>query len=99
MPVNPADRSFTDDDLIALFSDPLTIPQRDVPAFMFDEGMGQRSVMLIRQALELHVTTAQEQGLVHEKSDFRVVAHARRFGYTLVAEDKAYKKLHVRLTE
>jgi hypothetical protein len=76
MPVNPADRSISDDDLIALFSDPPVIPHRDVPAFMYDEGMDQRSIEMIRQGLDLYVTTAQAQGLEHEKSDFRVVAHA-----------------------
>lgn len=97
MPVNPADRAFSDAELKALFADPPTIPERAVPAFLYDAGMDQRSVALIRQTLDLHVTTVQEQGLEDEKSDFRILAYARRSGYTLVVRDRGFKRLHHRL--
>jgi hypothetical protein len=70
---------------------------RDVPAFMYDSGMDQRSVTMIRDALDIYVTTAQEHGLGEEKSDFRILAHARRLGCTLIVRDKGFKHLHTRL--
>jgi predicted nuclease of predicted toxin-antitoxin system len=99
MPVNPADRGLTDEELVRLFTEPQIIPEREVPAFMYDEGMDQRSADMIRRTLDLHVTTVQEQELTEEDSDFRVLAHARKFGYTLIVRDKGFKKLHVRLEE
>lgn len=97
MPVNPEDRRLSDDDLIRLFTDPPTMPEREVPAFMYDEGMNQRSAAMIREKVDLHVTTVQAEGLITGNSDFQVLAYARKLGYTLIVRDKGFKRLHQRL--
>jgi hypothetical protein len=92
MPINPADRRLKDEELIALFSEPAHIPERLIPALMYDEGVDQRSIPLIKQTVDIFVTTVHEQGLVAEPSDFRILAAARRQGLTLVVEDQAFRE-------
>jgi hypothetical protein len=96
MPVNPADRQFSDDDLRELFTTPAHMPERPIPAYMFDEGADHSSAPLIRE-LGVFVTTAQDQMLTGEKSDYRILAHARGLGCTLIVNDEAYENFHKRL--
>jgi len=91
MPVNPADLQISDEELVALFSSPARTPERIIPALMYDEGVDQRSIALIKQRIDLFITTVQEQGLAQETSDFRILAAARRQAWTLVVEDKAFR--------
>jgi hypothetical protein len=98
MPVNPADRNFSDEDLISLFSTPRIIPILSAPAFLFDEDVDQGSIPHI-EALGLLVSTVMGEGLGGESSDFQVLAHARSLGRTLVTSDKASRSLHRRLLD
>lgn len=92
MPVNPADRELSDEELTELFSDPPHLPERIIPALMYDEGVDQRSIPLIKQRVDMFITTVQEQGLAQEPSDFRILATARQYAWTLVVEDKAFRE-------
>ena len=98
MPVNPEDQLLGDDELVELFTDPETIPERSAPAFMTDENVDQRCIEPIR-SLDLFVTTTHEQGLSGEKSDYLVLAHARKIGCALIVRDAAFEKLHNRLLD
>ena len=98
MPVNPADRDLSDEDLFELFSTPPQIPILSAPAFLFDEDVDQRSIPLI-EALGLLVSTVADEGLTGERSDFRVLARARSKGKTLVTADKASHALHHRMVD
>jgi hypothetical protein len=91
MPVNPDDRQISDEELLALFSSPIQLPERIVPALIYDEGVDQRSIGLVKQRIDLFVTTVQKQGLAQETSDFRILAAARQQIWTLVVEDKAFR--------
>jgi hypothetical protein len=99
MPINPADRLLSDDDLRGMFFNPARIPQRSAPAFMYDEDMDQESIGPLRETLRLYITTVQEQGLQGEKSDYRILAHARSIGCTLITRDKMFKSLHDHLDD
>ena len=92
MPVNPADRQLSDEELIALFSEPAHLPERLIPALLYDEGVDQRSIPLIKQRVDIFITTVHEQGLTAEPSDFRILAAARRQALTLVVEDQAFRE-------
>lgn len=91
MPVNPADRAMTDEELVALFSTVKVMPERIPPAFIYDEGVNQLSIVQIRRELNIFITTVQEQGLAGEPSDFRLLAYAKEHGWTFVAEDDAFR--------
>lgn len=97
MPINPADRLLSDDDLAKLFGEPPQIPERSALAFMYDEGVNQQGIDFLRGELRLYVTSVQEQGLAGEESDLRVLAHARRIGCALVTQDKGFISHHWRL--
>jgi hypothetical protein len=97
MPINKADRQFSDDELRILFTDPSAMPERPTPAYLYDEGADQTSLPL-RQA-GIMATTVQEQGSGGELSDYRILAHARRLGCTLIVNDEAYKLLHEQLMQ
>jgi hypothetical protein len=95
---NPVDRGLSDEEIIALFSDPAEIPERFSMALMFDEGVNQDAIIpLLNRCPRLNITTTQDQALTGEKSDFRILSHARGIACTLVAEDKIYETHHQRV--
>lgn len=98
MPVNPEDRLLSDDELVKLFTDPEIIPDRSALAFMTDENVDQWCIEPIRK-LDLFVTTVYEQRLSGEKSDYLVLAHARKMACSLIARDAAFEQLHNRLLD
>lgn len=97
MPINPADRSMSDEQIAQLLSQPSVMPERSAPAFMYDEGMEYQSISLVQDELPIYLTTVQEQGLAGEESDFVILARARAIGCTLVVHDKAFRLHHLRL--
>src|SRR5688572_24351278 len=98
--LNPQDRSWDDDALTALFTQPSEIPTRFSMALMFDEGVNQKIIpTLLERCERLNITTVQKEGLTGEKSDYQVLAHARRIACTLVVDDVDYYWADRRLNE
>jgi hypothetical protein len=97
--LNPLDRGWTDEALIALYTDPPQIPYRHSMALMFDEGVNQKAIPILLKGCErLNITTVQKELLTGEKSDYQVLAHARGKACTLVAEDQIFAAVHQRLS-
>jgi hypothetical protein len=96
--LNPADKQFSDEELIDLFSEPPDIPERFSMALLFDEGVNQLAIpVLLERCARLNITTVQREGLAGEKSDYRLLAHARSIACTMIVDDDGYYLIIERL--